>query len=104
MAAAPPSGRRVSAPTPASTARPRPVPPSAAPSAAMTSSMTAASRPASLAFTHTSLDTRGTGDDSSAKGWHGFAYATWVDNGWFLDGIAGGNWFDNSYKRTTIGG
>jgi hypothetical protein len=57
-----------------------------------------------LAFTSTDLDTHGTGDDASAQGWHGFAYATWVDAGWFVDGVVGGNWFDNSYERTTIGG
>jgi subtilase-type serine protease len=57
-----------------------------------------------IAFTQSNLDTEGTGDDSSAEGWHGFAYATWKDDNWFLDGIAGGNWFSNDYKRTTIGG
>lgn len=57
-----------------------------------------------IAFTSTNLDTRGTGDDSSSQGWHGFAYATWVDNGWFVDGVIGGNRFDNSYKRSGIGG
>jgi hypothetical protein len=57
-----------------------------------------------IAYTNSNLDTHGTGDDSSATGWHGYAYATWQDNSWFVDGIIGGNWFDNTYKRTTIGG
>jgi subtilase-type serine protease len=57
-----------------------------------------------IAYTNSNLDTHGTGDDSSATGWHGYAYATWQENSWFVDGIIGGNWFDNTYKRTTIGG
>jgi hypothetical protein len=57
-----------------------------------------------IAFTQSNLDTKGTGDDSSAEGWHGFGYATFKEDNWFLDGIAGGNWFSNDYKRTTIGG
>jgi hypothetical protein len=57
-----------------------------------------------IAFTRSNLDTKGTGDDSSAEGWHGFAYATWQEDKWFVDGIIGGNWFGNDYKRTTIGG
>jgi subtilase-type serine protease len=57
-----------------------------------------------IAYTRSSLDTHGAGDDSSATGWHGYAYATWQENNWFLDGTIGGNWFDNDYKRTSIGG
>jgi hypothetical protein len=57
-----------------------------------------------IGFTRSSLDTKGTGDDSSANGWHGFAYATWQEDKWFVDGIIGGNWFSNDYKRTTVGG
>ncbi len=57
-----------------------------------------------ISFTQSNLDTKGTGDDGSAEGWHGFAYATYEENDWFLDGIAGGNWFSNDYTRTTIGG
>lgn len=56
-----------------------------------------------IAFTYSSLDTHDAGE-GSAQGWHGFAYATWQHDGWFVDGIIGGNWFDNSYTRTTIGG
>ena len=41
-------------------------------------------------------------DDGSAQGWHGFAYATWQENNWFVDGVVGGNWFDNSYRRSNI--
>jgi hypothetical protein len=52
-----------------------------------------------LAFTQSNL---GGGDDGSAQGWHGFAYATWQDNNWFVDGVVGGNWFDNSYRRSNI--
>jgi hypothetical protein len=57
-----------------------------------------------IAYTHTGLDTHGAGDDGSANGWHGYAYATWQENNWFVDGTIGGNWFDNDYKRTSIGG
>lgn len=57
-----------------------------------------------IAFTDTNLDVRGNGDDGSATGWHGFAYATWLEDNWFIDGIFGGNRFDNKYKRTAIGG
>ena len=57
-----------------------------------------------IAYTHASLDTHGAGDDSSANGWHGYVYATWQENNWFVDGTIGGNWFDNDYKRTSIGG
>ena len=42
------------------------------------------------------------GGTRSAQGWHGFAYATWQENNWFVDGIVGGNWFDNSYRRSNI--
>ncbi|MBI1650920.1 S8 family peptidase [Hyphomicrobium sulfonivorans] len=57
-----------------------------------------------IAYTHSRLDTRGANDDSSADGWHGFGYGTWTENRWFIDGIIGGNWFDNSYKRGGIAG
>ncbi|MDH4982423.1 S8 family serine peptidase [Hyphomicrobium sp. D-2] len=57
-----------------------------------------------IAYTDSNIDIRGTGDDGSAKGWHGFAYATWLEDNWFIDGIIGGNRFDNTYKRTGIGG
>jgi subtilase-type serine protease len=52
-----------------------------------------------IAFTQSNLDGA---DDGSAQGWHGFAYATWQQAGWFVDGVIGGNWFDNSYKRSNI--
>ena len=52
-----------------------------------------------IAFTQTNLDGA---DDGSAQGWHGFAYATWQEAGWFVDGIVGGDWFDNSYQRSNI--
>jgi len=44
------------------------------------------------------------GDDATAEGWHGFAYGTWENGGWFVDGLVGGNWFDNSYRRSNIAG
>jgi subtilase-type serine protease len=52
-----------------------------------------------IAFTQSDL---GGVDDGSAQGWHGFGYATWQENNWFVDGIVGGNWFDNSYRRVNI--
>lgn len=52
-----------------------------------------------IAFTQSDL---GGIDDGSAQGWHGFAYATWQENNWFVDGVVGGNWFDNSYRRSNI--
>ena len=52
-----------------------------------------------IAFTQSNL---GGVDDGSAQGWHGFAYATWMENNWFVDGVVGGNWFDNSYRRSNI--
>lgn len=57
-----------------------------------------------IAYTHSRLDTKGVNDDSSADGWHGFGYGTWTENRWFIDGIIGGNWFDNSYTRGNIAG
>ncbi len=56
-----------------------------------------------VAYTYSSLDTHNAGD-GSARGWHGYAYATWQQDNWFIDGVVGGNWFDNSYSRTAIGG
>jgi len=56
-----------------------------------------------IAYTYSSLDTHDAGD-GSARGWHAYAYATWQQDNWFIDGIVGGNWFDNSYTRTAIGG
>ena len=52
-----------------------------------------------IAFTQSNL---GGVDDGSAQGWHGFAYGTWQQDNWFIDGVIGGNWFDNSYRRSNI--
>jgi len=54
-----------------------------------------------IAYTHSDL---GGADNATAEGWHGFAYGTWEQAGWFIDGLVGGNWFDNSYRRSNIAG
>ncbi|HWK39930.1 MAG TPA: S8 family serine peptidase [Hyphomicrobium sp.] len=58
---------------------------------------------AGIAIAYTKSDLGGA-DNASAEGWHGFAYGTWKNDGWFVDGLVGGNWFDNSYRRSNIAG
>lgn len=55
-------------------------------------------------LTQTSLHGSGVADAIDTLGYHAIAYASWRDEGWFVDGVGQIAYFDETFSRSSISG